>query len=333
MKKIDLTWGESVAVREAFVETSCFSDMIPFEVTYKDMLKMGYTSHDGDPELIELTKKVIKRQVGHAPKHILITNGATGGVTIALRAYKQLNFNTVFTRSAPYFTVYPDMIKAAGFKRHVTEADTVKKDDLALMLLDSPTNPEGFVLGPSITSPGGLPIIWDAVYHSRVYGKILTTLPYDVMVGSYSKFTGINGIRIGWIATDNYFLYEMMRNLVTAEYCGLSSLSTEVLKSSMVDMDWDKFEQKANRYLDYNREEWAKLSKYFEGKEPPSIGMFYYGMMDKACKKLMDKAGVSWMCSSKLGVSNDDFGRFNIGQNNRIVKQAVAAVLKADRRK
>lgn len=328
MKKFDLTWGESVAVRQAFVETA---KTYLISVKSDDLYRMGYTRHEGDEDLIELTRQVIKRQTGMTCKHILLTNGATGGVTIALRTYFQQGYNAVFTRSPPYFSVYPMMIKAAGYDRHVREAEIILPGDKPVSLIDSPTNPEGIALAGITTLAG--PIVWDAVYHSRVYGRLLFPLPFDVIVGSYSKLTGVNGIRVGWIATNDDLFYERAKMLVTAEYCGLSELPVSILKSIQKEFDWKEFETTARKYLDYNREEWAKLAKYFDGKEPSRNGMFYYALMDKACKKLMEKAGVEWMCSSKLGVDHDEAGRFNIGQDNKLVKAAVQAVLKADRRK
>jgi aspartate/methionine/tyrosine aminotransferase len=323
--KIDLTWGESVCVRDAFTETLSGAPVV-FGLSQLD--QMGYPKHEGNAELVELTRKVIKRQTGRSYHYVLLTNGAAGGVTVAMRAYQQLGSNVLFTRTPPYFTLYPAMIRAAGFTDHRMEADNRKPSDSPVALIDSPTNPEGLLIGPSRIWLH--PIIWDAVYHNNVYSPNATPINHDVMVGSYSKLLGLNGIRVGWIATDDTALHDKMASLVTAEYCGLSHASTYLLLELLNKFHWNEFEKNARYRLNYNREEWAKLEKYFEGHPVGPVGMFYYARMDKPCKKLMEKAGVLWMPGTSLG-ADDDHGRFNLGQDNKLIRTAVKAILKADK--
>lgn len=327
MKKYDLTWGESVCVREAFVNSL---SGLPLLVTGKsELMGYGYPKHEGDPKLIGITKKVIKRQTGLDYNYVFLTNGAVGAITIMLRAYNTLGYNTVFTLAAPYFALYPSMIKTAGMLNHRKEADLIDANDIPVFLLDSPSNPKGYILsGDRVSSR---PIIWDAVYNNQVYAPLALPIKHDVMVGSYSKLTGVNGLRVGWIATNDPALYALLDRLVTAEYCGLSSASTAILTHYLDDnFDWAKFEKKARLKLNRNREEFAKLEKYLGGYSVTPVGMFHYAPMDEACKKLMEKAGIQWMPGSSLGAT-DDFGRFNLGQDNELITLAVKSVLKADK--
>ncbi len=89
----------------------------------------------------------------------------------------------------------------------------------------------------------------------------------------------------------------------------------------------------ANIYLNCNREEWSKLEKFFGDTPVSPIGMFYYGPMDETCKKLMNKAGIHWTPGPQMGTFHDNHGRFNIGQDNKLIRDAVKAVLKADKSK
>jgi aspartate/methionine/tyrosine aminotransferase len=328
MKKViaDLTWGQSVCVRDAFTETLSGAPVI---FGLKELSEMGYPKHEGNEELIEITRKVIERQTGNNYKHILLTNGATGGVTIALRTYRQMGKDAVFTRTPPYFAIYPAMIEAAGFTKHVTEGGFRPQGDNPVAVIDSPSNPQGLFLHGRVFSD---PVIWDAVYHSRVYAEPISLehTGHDVMVGSYSKLLGINGIRVGWIAMDDEWLYNRMAKLVTAEYCGLSHPSSYILLELLNKFYWDQFEMNARYKLNYNREEWSKLEKYFEGHPVSPVGMFYYANMDKSCKKLMEKAGILYMSGTSLG-TDDNHGRFNLGQDNKLIKNAVKSILKADK--
>lgn len=343
MRQFNMGWGNAVAVRSAFLDQTSGRPVI---FGLKELEQMNYPPHCGEEALIEVTRRVIQRQVGLTYNHIILTNGAAGGVTLALRAYAGRGCNTAFTRQAPYFPIYPAMIKSAGL-RHVVEADNRLPGDRPVALIDSPTNPHGLIVSDtSMISPPrimlsdgeehNMPLIWDAVYHSAVYlpPKFYPPLQCDVIVGSYSKLLGLNGLRTGWVATNDYLFYQRLKELVTAEYCGLSSASTSILlqllKPFKDERLWEGFERQARFNLDYNRGEWSKLERFFGGTPTGPNGMFYYSYMDGSCKKLMGKSNIVWTPGSSCG-HYDEFGRFNIGQDMKIVKAAVKEVLKNDR--
>lgn len=320
--KYDLGFGNAVAVRQAFL--NCYHrEMIVF--TGQKLADFDYPAYEGDPELVEITRKVIKRQTGRHYKHIILTNGATGGVTIALRAYKQAGFQFCTTRPAPWYLRYPQMIAAAGL---IHESVDNYKGTSQVVLVDYPSNPLGLVT--NVPKPHkDTPVILDGVYHSKVYSKLIWPLPqHDVLIGSYSKLLGLNGIRIGWIATDWDFKHHEMLKLAVGEYCGLSVASMEILKNVLWDFDWENFEGVAQLMLDDNREEFQKLEKYF-GTKVPEIGMFYYGNTDHKCRKLLKKAEITYTSGASLGTT-DMFGRLNMGQDRDIVWNAVNDFIKAD---
>jgi aspartate/methionine/tyrosine aminotransferase len=336
MKKFDLAWGESVAVRHAFLSVS--TNTVTFDPAA--LSQLNYPVYEGDPALVELTKKVIKRQTGYDYKHVLITNGATGGVTIALRTFKSMGKSTCYTGRPPYFRLYPGMVKASGLEhRHVHSdiAEDMKDNGLdgdRVYLVDSMSNPLA-QFPQLVKGPWSAPVVWDAVYFSRVYCPGTHFRPdHDVIVGSYSKLTGMNGVRTGWIATNDTLLYERMKQMVISEYCGVSVPSTKIVMEtagSFSNSDWERFEKKAQSNLDENRTEWSKLEKFL-GETPVSkYGMFHYAPIDSTCKKLLEKSGVVWVPGSHLGDS-DEFGRFNVGQDMELVRKAVKEVLKNDKR-
>jgi|SRR5581483_1036644 len=330
MKQFDLAWGNAVAIRHAFLEG------IPKTIFFKmSDENLRYTPHNGDPTLIEITRKVLERQIGRTYKHIFLTNGATGGVTIALRAYEQKGHKTVYTRKPPFFPVYPAMIQAAGMQ-HFYDMPTTQKvlsQQNPVTLLDSPANPTG-AINENIWTP--TPVIWDAVYYSKVYISGFYHPPtHDLIVGSYSKLLGLNGLRTGWIATNDDALALRLAALVEAEYCGLSSASNvillQVLKDYRSKTFWENFEYRAKNALNDNRGEWSKLEKFFGNQPICQDGMFYYAPVDGACHRLLTKSGITWTPGSKLWAS-DSHGRFNLGQDRKLVKEAVKEILKNDRR-
>jgi aspartate/methionine/tyrosine aminotransferase len=326
--RYDLTWGESVCVRQAFVDNVHGN---PTVFNTQHLMDFGYPKHEGDEHLISMTVDVIRRQTGFAYKHVFLTNGATGAIVIAMRAYGMVGYNAAWTNKAPWFSLYPIMIEAAGLA-HTHDDDGKGMWDRTeyVKLIDSPSNPLGMIgIVRDVHDPS--PTIWDAVYHNNVYtdGK-RGTIPHDIVCGSYSKLTGLNGIRIGWIGTNDDRLADILNRLITAEYCGLSHASTEVLLNTLPSLDWDQFEIQARFRLDLNRTEWQKLSRYFGGTPVSNNGMFYYAEIDDAAKKLMAKAGVLFQSGAKMGTT-EGFARFNLGQDNYLVTDAVKAVLKADR--
>lgn len=325
--KYDLGFGNTVCVRQAFLET-IRNDMIVF--THDSLSKFDYPDRYGDPELIKITREVIKRQTGIYKKYVFLTNGATGAVTIGLRAFRQRGKTICYTRKAPWYLRYPSMIAAADLI-HLNETHGVDPTE-GVVLLDVPSNPEGSIRGidNSITAP----MILDSVYLNNVYlsaahRKFLPIYSHEILAGSYSKLLGMNGLRIGWIATNDFLLAERIRDLIVGEYCGLSVASTEILKNVLFNFDWDSFEKSAQMKLDYNREQWSRLERYFGQTPVQDSGMFYYGPTDETCRKMLAKSGIKYTSGLDLG-TDDNFGRFNLGQDCRTIGDAVRAMLSED---
>ena len=325
--RYDLGWGHSVCVRQAFLSAHGGSPLILSE---DDLIKYNYPEHEGDKEVIALTRQIIRRQLGLEYKHIVLTNGATGGVMISLRAFSQLGYEACETRVPPFYIRYPGMIKASGLKQthQRTTLNEPRYPGEKVYLLDLPSNPIGYTDDPFVQVDG--PLVLDGVYYNNVYTKgYIKPVPHDVFVGSYSKLLGLNGIRIGWIATDDDLLYDQLKELVTSEYCGLSMSDSILLKHLLRGFDWDVFEALARTHLNRNREEWSRLERYFEGRPVSDVGMFYYAKMDSSCKALMEKAGIKWTPGSLMG-TDDSYGRFNLGQDCNLTKKVVKEVLKKD---
>lgn len=326
----DLTWGESIAVRKAFLETSKMNIVM---ISRTQLEAMGYSDNNLESPLVLTTKQVIKRQTGIDYKHVLLTNGATGGVVISLRAMAQRGKKTAYTLPPPFYPRYGIMIKAAGLTH--AHSTLIENTIEPVHLIDSPSNPLGLIdAGPKLQYyDNPVSTVWDAIYHNRVYMDIHQDHPeHDIMVGSYSKLTGINGLRAGWVATNDTLLFERLKTLVLAEYCGLSEPGTLVLNSLLEGFQWPEFEKLARMHLDDNREEWQRLERYFDGWTVSPYGMFHYSKVDLAFRRLLEKADISYLKGSDVG-TDDSFGRFNIGQDRELIRDAVKDILKQDRSK
>lgn len=325
MAEYDLSFGNSVAVREALLETTNKKFQL---FSNAQLLQYDYPPKEGDPRLIDITKQVLKRHTGQDYKYVLITNGATGGVVIALRSYANEGFGWCYTRNPPYYSRYPIMFKAAGLEHYYESNPYPSYSWKHVMLIDFPSNPLGLVTDMKRVKQ--TPAIVDGAYNGLVYNKLFVPTPqHEIYVGSYSKLLGLNGLRIGFIATNDEKRYNKMLELITGEYCGISQASSDIVVDITTDLDWDSFERNARRMLDDNREQFLKLKPYLN-TEIPEVGMFWYGHMDQKCRQIMNNASIKWTSGLSLG-THEDMGRLNMGQNREFTKKAVDSFLKADK--
>lgn len=318
--KFDLGFGNAVCVREALL------NLLDARTTEPgvDLSNMDYPPEFGNHELIRLTRKIILRQTGNSYKHIFLTNGATGGVTIALRSYAAHKYKHVVVRDPPLYSRYPGMIKAAGLDMSY-EKDGQNKNSITL--LDYPSNPRGLLTPISDNGP----VVFDAVYFNNVYMPFSIPYPtHDILVGSYSKLLGCHGFRVGWIALDDDIMANTISELVVSEYSGLSSVDSQILIKIIKATNWDRFEKDARKNLDNNRTEWSKLERFMPEYEVKTIGMFHFSRIDSLFKKLLEKSNIIWTPGSAMGVT-DNFCRFNIGQKQSLVSEAVKEILKNDK--
>lgn len=245
-----------------------------------------------------------------------------------LRIYDQ----TLATRKL-YFPFYPGIAEIHGLTHSPGDIGTLKD---AVQILDSPSNPEGIITGDDLSQHS--PLVWDAAYHSPTYGvrikgtrEFCTAIPpHEAMAGSMSKLTGINGIRLGWLATNDPKIYEKASAFVTYDICGASFPSQWLAKEILQNVDMEEFWTVSKNVLDNNRTELQKLSHLFGEQEIPSTGMFALFEVDNKLKKLLDKTDVITTPGYVCGDDRDSI-RINLAHTNSITRSMVKAVLKNDK--
>ena len=320
----DLSWGDPEVTRQALVETLGRN----FPLSPSPLKTMGYTPHLGNPKLIEQLKDLALRQSAHRPKHLLITCGATGAINAALHALKETRTDWVVTNDH-FFPIYPKMIGMTDMiminrskKEYLCNSSNGCQERNFISLVDSPSNPEGLVF------PFESVDIWDSAYASRTYssgGHV--PIKWRVMCGSLSKTSGLSGLRIGWVSTDDDTLANSLSNYVTAAYIGLPSPSMAIAEEILDRLDLDTFEKVSAGYLDDNRRQIQKILTKFGQKDVPSRGMFALLELGKAERRALERANVKWQLGSTCGFS-DDFARISLGKSREITRAAVKAVLK-----
>ena len=310
-------WGNSVAVREALLLKNG-----PWFSSLKELEAMDYPPNEGLPELIALTKKLTKEHYFGDFKYVAVTGGAHHAIATILRAFRSEFISASIGKT--HFSFYPRLIEKENY--------TIFTDNVVgkkiLNIIDSPSNPKGFLTTyDSILSDN---ILWDAVYNNGIFNKLPGINPGNnsrFFVGSFSKFTGLNGIRLGWIGCNSLEDFNKIHTEIVNDTLGISVPSQNLMIDILKDVDIDDFVLRAAAKIDNNRGEMLKLEKFLQVPVPVN-GMFYLGKMDKDATSLFKKAGVDYIEGSTCGAPG--YGRLNLAQNNNYTKEMVKAVLLSD---
>jgi aspartate/methionine/tyrosine aminotransferase len=323
----DFGFGEAKAVRE--VLGNFYSPHMGEHHEILSIRDMGYPgTGPGLSELIDCTKKLITVETGLTYKYVVIAAGASNAINSLLRVKSRQGYHQIYFRK-PYFSHYPKFANKCDFE--ILNKPDGWFPDTAIDLIDSPSNPEGIVRTETVLSNF---IIWDATYHNSIYSKLPYTFPkHDVMVGSFGKFFGINGIRLGWIALNNQDLFLELTKEVYEETLGVSLVSQRLALNIFDNILLEKFTKEAALQIDCNREEMSKLEYLSEESTAvPLNGMFYWTKMDNIAQNLLEKAGVHWIKGGDCG-ADGSYVRLNLAQDRVITRSMVKAVLKQDGKK
>lgn len=331
--KHDFGWGDTRGIRQIFKRHSTFDVNIP-----QDLTQFGYPPHEGNADLIVEVRKLILDLTGHEYKHILITNGATHALNAFVSAKKDENVKSLVTRNL-YFSFYPKIAENHGLEhtfRHPEFDGIVYSNEIGIV--DSPSNPQGILTGDRGNDRN---IVWDAAYHTPTYCGIIrdgklqcpNIRPrHEAMVGSLNKLTGINGLRVGWLATDNYNLYRAAFFYVEADLCGVSAPSQDYATKILKTVDLPAFYAETKGLLDNNRTELERLSYLFGGQPIFPYGMFALFEVDSGLRSLFRKAGVQFMDGKNIGDVERDSVRINLANSNNDTRRMVNDIIKADSR-
>lgn len=331
--KHNFGFGDTKGIREIFLKHASFLQNLhnPWE-------NYGYPEHGGDPELIEEVRKYLCKSLGLTYKYIIITNGATNGINAYIHAKKEelhkYPLCGIVTHKL-YFPFYSKIAKIHELAHN--KMDIVR--DLAVNeigIIDHPSNPKG------ILTIGGQSknILFDAAYYSPTYcgtyrnGKLVLpkVIPdHDAMVGSMAKLTGINGLRIGFFATNNESIYENALEYITTDLCGVSSLSQFTSIQILKKTNFDLFYEESKNMLDLNKEELSRLDYLFGNQDIPTNGMFALFEVDSKIKKLLEKARVQTIPGNMVGDDRDSI-RINLANSYRDTRSMVVDILKIDKK-
>jgi aspartate/methionine/tyrosine aminotransferase len=324
---LNFGWGDTDGIREIIL--NLYSDNKKGSEYSIINIDQGYPPHEGDPKLIEEVKKLIKNLTNKEYAHVIITNGATNGLYATFSA---ISPSEVFINDR-FFSFYPGIAKQFSKKVHFLnlKESSFAHEENSIVVIDNPSNPRGEIItNVNSLSENKLNIIWDAAYWSPTYVPDLyqkSIVQHDFMVGSLSKLTGINGIRLGWVATDNTEVYKKIADYVTHSLCGVSALSQDLAYSILKHVNMEKFYAQSSQLIQDNKNEISRLSTLFDNQSVPEMGMFVYWKVDPKLLEKIKDMGVVFTSGVAIGGTEDEV-RINLGRKKHLTKNLVDLLLK-----
>ncbi len=180
---------------------------------------LQYPNAEGDRALLD--------ELGwlYPGKHVVVTNGAKGGLMAAYYALKfAADFDPWAVRSLNefYWPTHPTIAALNGMRFEVARVDYFHDYDV-LNLVTSPNNPDGETLSTERRVD-----LWDAAYASPLYGWD-GAVPFNrISTWSVAKMLGLSGLRLGWIVTGDKALYDYARHYLEKSTSGVSRLSQKM---------------------------------------------------------------------------------------------------------
>lgn len=319
--RYEFGWGDSVCVREALLER----DGPWFATTLEALWSMGYPEGAGLRELTSLIIPFARDQFCSDYPYVAVTAGAHHGMATILRAFRH-EFDTTHVNST-YFSFYPRLIRKEGYSMNT---GNVVASDRELMIVDSPSNPEGRHSTLGNTKKVFDQALWDGVYNNDIFTKNKEVNPGTArfFVGSFSKFFGLNGIRLGWVGCKRKTDHDRVVEEIVEDTLGISLPSQLLALRILKGLDIVSFTSRARFKIDSNRSEFQKLERYFGGSPVPNSGMFYLARLDKHSRRLLKRVGVNYIDGEKCGAPGH--ARFNLAQDNSLTSEMVRAVMTED---
>lgn len=325
----DFSWGDCRGVREIAIK---IFELNKFNNSLDIQSVGGYPPHDGNHGLISETRNLLYNLCGMNYNYVLITNGATHALNAYVSA-RGVPGRSFFTHKN-YFRLYP-VIAEINRMQHVKQDHLIEKPVFGdVVVIDSPCNPRGDL---HALSGFDLDTVWDAAYFSPTYcagsgngGLSLKHIPqHEAVAGSFGKFSGLNGLRLGYLATNSLEVYEKAFKYVEGTLCGANSIAQNTMLHILKHNNLEVFYNISYNMIEQNKYELSRLRHIFSGQNLPSNGMFAWFEIDNKIKDLLSKSNVIVSDGISLGGHKDQI-RISLGNSNAYTKEMVDSVLKTD---
>ena len=249
----------------------------------------GKTQYTLAPGIFELREKIADRysqkyNVEINPERILITPGASGGLTLLANMLVSPEDGILIPDPAyPCVRNFVHMLSAEpqlipvnleqNFQPTLQQIVQTRKENTVGIWLASPSNPTGTILGreemaaiSQWADTNGMHLLVDEIYHGLQYvsdvPSILEIYDNAFVVGSFSKYFGMTGWRLGWIIVPEGYI-ETARILAQNFFISAPSISQFAALAAFTEEAEEVFQER--RVAFENR-------KYFLTSELASLG-------------------------------------------------------------
>jgi len=246
--------------------------------------KTHYTPATGLPLLRERIADFYLDRYGVkvAPGRIIITPGASSGLQLALAVLVNpgdkvlmadpgypCNRNFVYLLNAEPVGIPVDA--TSGYQPTIEQVEQCWSQDVAALLLASPSNPTGTLLQTETirqlfeySQAQGGSLIVDEIYHGLTYGiaaeTALAVSDELFVINSFSKYFGMTGWRLGWMVVPQDYVPEidkLAQNLflaapTMAQHAALAAFGDESI--AILEARRDEFRQRRDFLLPALRE-------------------------------------------------------------------------------
>jgi aspartate aminotransferase/aminotransferase len=216
-----------------------------------------YTPSPGLPELRRAVRRRCSEVSGFEPEDVVITCGASGGLTLALLALLDPGDEALVPD--PFFVSYRQLVLACGarpvfcdtypgFRLRREALERAATDRARLLILNSPANPTGAVLSEvevreacAFARERGMAVISDEVYDTFWYSSppVSPARFHDdvITVGGWSKSHAMTGLRIGWAAGPGEAISQMVKLQQFTFVCAPAPVQHAVLETIALDTE------------------------------------------------------------------------------------------------
>lgn len=270
---LSLTVGEPDFVTPKNIQKAAIASIEDGRASY-------YTPSGGIPELKQAIVSYVEReyQLRYQPKQVIVTDGAKYALYLLFQAI--LNVGDEVIIPVPYWVSYGEQVKLAegkpvfvsstqeqSFKVSVAQLETVRTDKTKAIILNSPSNPTGFIYTEEELRQIGewavahdILIIADDIYGRLVYnGHRFTPIAtiseairqQTIIINGVSKTYAMTGWRIGFAVGDEKIIQAMTQlasqstsnPVAVSQYAAIEALTGE--QSTVEDMR-QAFEKRLN---------------------------------------------------------------------------------------
>ncbi|MFB6132725.1 MAG: pyridoxal phosphate-dependent aminotransferase [Halanaeroarchaeum sp.] len=223
---------------------------------------VDYTSSRGKQDLREAISAYYDRTYGVdvPPERIIATPGSSPALMVTMLNAVDPGEEVVLTD--PYYAPYPNFVRqadgrvqtvsldpAADFEPRVEDFDTQVTRETAAMLLNSPQNPTGAVMGgDTIEELVGLAertetrIVSDEIYHGLTYDaeehSVLEYTDEAYVLDGVSKRYGMTGWRLGWVVVPPGEVRAFNRIVQNVLICAPNFVQDGARAALETDLDW-----------------------------------------------------------------------------------------------